>query len=177
MTRFAFALLIFLPPALACAQTVYECPGPNGPLFTDTPCPGGKPMDLGPPNVIDTNTPPPQPAATQVTPAGYTVFVIVSPENGMTIHTNTGELPVNLTLTPSLQGSNAVSLSLDGTQLPTLRYSLDFDISSQEWESAAAADVQHMLQASVVDGSGNTLITATPVQFYVHRAFIRRDQR
>jgi hypothetical protein len=176
MTRFAFfALLIVLFPAIACAQTVYECPGPNGPLFTDTPCPGGKPMDLGPPNVIDTNSPPPQPAATQVTPAGYKAFAIASPENGMTIHTNTGEFPVNLMLTPSLQGSNAVSLSLDGTQLPTLRYSLQFDITSQEWDSAAVADVQHTLQASVVDASGNTLIGATPVQFYVHRAFIRRD--
>ena len=114
---------------------------------------------------------------TQVTPVGYTAFAIASPEKGMTIHTNTGEFPVNLRLMPSLQGSNAVSLSLDGTQLPTLRYSLQFDISSQEWESAAVADVQHTLQASVVDGSGNTLIAATPVQFYVHRAFIRRDQR
>jgi hypothetical protein len=50
---------------------------------------------------------------------------------------------------------------------------LQFDISPQEWESAAAADVQHTLQVSVVDGAGNTLIAATPVQFYVHRAFIR----
>jgi hypothetical protein len=175
MTRFAFALLILLSPTLACAQTVYECPGPGGPLFTDTPCPGGKPLDLGPPNVIDTNAPPPQQAATQATASGYAAFTILSPENGMTFHTNTGQFPVNLALTPPLQGSNAVSVSLDGTQLPTLRYSLQFDISPEEWESAAAADAQHTLQVSVVDGSGNTLIAATPVQFYVHRAFIRRE--
>jgi len=34
-----------------------------------------------------------------------------------------------------------------------------------------------LLQASVVDRGGNTLIAATPVQFYVHRAFIKREDR
>ena len=176
MTRFAFALLILLSPALACAQ-VYECPGQGGPVFSDTPCPGGKQMDLGPPNVIDTNAPSPQQAATQVTGSIYTTFSIVSPENGGTIHTNTGQFAVSLALTPALQGGNASSVSLDGTQLPTLRYSLQFDITQEEWESAAAANVQHLLQASVVDRAGNTLIAGTPVQFYVHRAFIRQERR
>jgi hypothetical protein len=134
-------------------------------------------MDLGRPNVIDTNAPSPQQAATQTTASIYTAFTIVSPENGGTIHTNTGQFTVNLALTPPLQGGNAISVSLDGTQLPTLRYSLQFDITQEEWESAAAANVQHLLQASVVDRAGNTLLAATPVQFYVHRAFIRQDGR
>jgi len=134
-------------------------------------------MDLGPPNVIDTNTPTPQQAATQVTESAYTAFSVVSPENGGTIHTNTGQFAVGLVLTPHLQGGNAISVSLDGTQLPTLRYSLQFDITQEEWESAAAANVQHLLQASVVDRAGNTLIAATPVQFYAHRAFIHREER
>ena len=86
-------------------------------------------------------------------------------------------LAVGLALTPALQGGNAISISLDGTQLTTLRYSLQFDITQEEWESAAAANVQHLLQASVVDRAGNTLIAGTPVQFYVHRAFIRQERR
>jgi hypothetical protein len=177
MTRFAVALLIFSSPALAYAQ-VYECPSQYGaPVFQDTPCPGGKRMDLGPPNVIDTTAPAPQQAVTQATTSAYTAFTIVSPENGGTIHTNTGEFTVGLALTPALQGGNGISVSLDGTQLPTLRYSLHFDITQEEWESAAAANVQHLLQASVMDRSGNILIDATPVQFYVHRAFIRQEQR
>jgi hypothetical protein len=177
MIRFAFALLIFLSPALACAQVVYQCPGQEGPVFSDTPCPGGKRMDLGPPNVIDTNAPAPQQAATRAASSSYTAFTIMSPENGGTVHTNTGQFAVSLALTPSLQGGNAISMSLDGTQLPSLRYSLQFDITQDEWESAAAANVQHLLQASVVDRAGNTLIGATPVQFYAHRAFIRQEQR
>lgn len=177
MTRFAFALLSFLSPAIACAQTVYQCPGQDGPVFSDTPCPGGKQMDLGSPNVIDTNAPPPQQAATQASLSPYTAFTIMSPENEGTVHTNTGQFAVSLALTPSLQGGNAISLSLDGTQLTTLRYSLQFDVTQEEWESAAEANVQHLLQASVVDRAGNTLIAATPVQFYAHRAFIHREER
>jgi hypothetical protein len=176
MTRFAFALLIFLSPALACAQAVYQCPGQDGPIFSDTPCPGGKQMDLGPPNVIDTNTPGAQLPAAQVAASAYSAFSIVSPQNDGTVHTNTGQFSVGLALTPPLQGANAISLSLDGTQLPTLRYSLQFDITQEEWESAAAANVQHLLQAAVVDRAGNTLIAATPVQFYAHRAFIHREE-
>jgi hypothetical protein len=177
MTRLAFALLIFLSPALACAQVVYQCPGQDGPVFSDTPCPGGKRMDLGPPNVIDTNAPAPQQATTQAASSPYTAFTIMSPENDGTVHTNTGQFPVRLALTPPLQGANAISVSLDGTQLPTLRYSLQFDVTQEEWESAAAANVQHLLQVSVVDRAGNTLLAATPVQFYAHRAFIKREDR
>jgi len=175
MKRNALPLLIWLLPAIACAQTMYECPGKEGPVFTNTPCAGGKELDLGPPNVIDTGNPPQQQPA-QVDAPVYSVCTIVSPQYGGTVHTNTGAFQVSLALPPGLQGGNAISVSLDGTQLPTLRYSLQFDITQEEWDSAAAANVQHLLQASVVDRSGNTLIAATPVQFYVHRAF-RKEQR
>ena len=174
MKRIA-SLLLLLLPAVAPAQT-YECPGQDGPVFTDTPCPGGKRMDLGSPNVIETGNPAQQGSVARPAASTYMAFVIASPENGGTLHTNTGQFQVSLDLTPGLQGGNAVSVSLDGTQLPTLRYSLQFDITPEEWESAAAANVEHVLQASVVDRSGNTLIAAAPVQFYVHRAFRRQER-
>jgi hypothetical protein len=177
MKRHALPLLICLLPAVAFAQTVYECPGKDGPVLTNTPCAGGKELDLGPPNVIDTGNLPQQQQPAQADAPAYTAFAILSPEQGGTIHSNTGEFQVSLALAPGLQGGNAVSMALDGTQLPTLRYSLQFDIAQEEWDTAAAANVQHTLQASVVDRSGNTLIVATPVQFYVHRAFIHKEQR
>ena len=175
MKRHALPLLIWLLPAVGFAQTVYECPGKDGSVFTNTPCPGGKQLDLGPANVIDTGNSPQQETLPADAPA-YAAFTILSPEDGGTVHTNTGQFQVSLALTPGLQGGNAVSVSLDGTQLSTLRYALQFDITQEEWDSAAAANVEHMLQASVVDRSGNTLIAATPVKFYVHRAF-RKEKR
>ena len=108
---------------------------------------------------------------------GYTALTILSPQGQDTLHTNTGEIQVSLALSPKLQGGDAISVSLDGKQLPTLRYSLQFNITSDEWQSADTDNKLHQLQVSVVDSSGNPLITDSPVQFYVHRAFVNQPQR
>ncbi len=42
----------------------------------------------------------------------------------------------------------------------------------QDFQSAAADNVQHQLQVAVVDTGGNVLMTAGPVSFYVHRAAV-----
>ena len=175
MKRNTLTLLICLLPAVALAQTVYESKDKEGPVFSDTPSPGAQPVDLPPASVIDTPTPVQQ--QYQTAGSGYTSVTILSPQEQDTLHTNTGEFQVSLALSPGLQGGDAISVSLDGKQLPTLRYSLQFDITSNEWQSAATDNVLHQLQVMVVDSSGNPLITASPVQFYVHRAFVRQPQR
>lgn len=170
MKRNAFPLLICLLPAVALAQTVYESQDKEGPVFSDIPSPGAQPLDLPPPNVIDTSTPAQQQPVSQPANPGYTSVVILSPQAQGTVHSNTGEFQISLALTPALQSGNAISISLDGTTLPTLRYSLQFDITSDEWQRAATDNVLHQLQVAIVDDSSSTLITANPVQFYVHRA-------
>ena len=170
-------LLILLLPAIASAQTtIYECQGKEGPIFSGPPCPGARVLDLPPPNVIDTGAPPQQsaPPPQDAAPA-YTTFSILQPDDRGTIHTNTGQFSVSLSLTPALQDGNSIAVSLDGTQLPTLRSSLQFDITPDEWQEAATATTRHTLSATVVDGSGNSLISANPVQFYAHRATVRRN--
>jgi len=175
MNRIALPLIILLLPAVACAQAIYECPGQNGPVFTDSPCPGGSQIDLPPSNVIDTEAPAQQPAS-QSAAGSYMLLAILSPEDGGTVHTNSGEVQVSLALSPGLLEDNAISVSLDGMALPTLRHSLQFEITPDEWENAAADDTQHVLDVAVVDASGNPLITANAVQFYVHRATVRQPQ-
>ncbi|HXZ97239.1 MAG TPA: hypothetical protein VEG37_09380 [Burkholderiales bacterium] len=170
MRLVTFSLLVFLFPVFADAQTVYESKDKEGPVFSDTPSPGAQPIDLPPANVINT------PAATreqqqQATP-GYTAFTILSPQNQSTVHTNTGKFQVSLRLTPALQSGNAISVTLDGTTLPTLHNSLKFHITSAEWQSAAKDNVMRELQVAVLDGAGNTLITAPSAKFYVHRTAV-----
>jgi Domain of unknown function (DUF4124) len=173
-------LLIMLLPAIASAQTtIYQCQGNDGPVFSDRPCPGAKVLDLPPPNVIDTDAPsqaPDAPQATVPVPV-YTAFSILQPDDRGTVHTNTGQFSVSLSLTPALQEGNSIAVSLDGTQLPTQRTSLQFDITPTEWEGAATDTTRHTLSATVIDGSGNVLISANPVQFYTHRATVRRESR
>ena len=173
MKRKVLPLLICLLPIAVLAQTLYESKDKEGPVFSDTPSPGAQPVDLPPPNVIDTPTPVQQ--QSQPDASGYTSVAILSPQNQGTVHTNTGEFQVNLALNPALQASNAIRISLDGSQLPTLRYTLQFNITSNEWQSAAKDNVLHQLQVAIVDDSGNVLITADSVQFYVHRAFRDTD--
>ena len=173
MKRKVLPLLICLLPAAVLAQTVYESKDKEGPVFSDTPSPGAQQVDLPPPNVIDTPTPVQQ--QSQPAASGYTSITILSPHDQGTVHTNTGRFQVNLALNPALQGGNAIRVSLDGSQLPTLRYTLQFNITSDEWQSAAKDNVLHQLQVAIVDDSGNVLITADPVQFYVHRAFRDTD--
>ena len=168
-------LLVLLVPAIASAQApVYQCQDQSGPVFSDTPCPGGKVMDLPPPNVIDVPKPAGQPEVIQPAAPAYTAFSILQPEDQGTVHSNTGEFPVGLSLAPALQDGNAITVSLDGTQLPTLRTSLQFVITTSEWESAARDAPTHTLTATVVDKSGKRLIAAAPVQFYVRRATVHR---
>ena len=171
-------LLILLLPVVAIAQTkIYECQGSNGPVFSDRPCPGAKVLDLPPANVIDTDTPAQQPAPPQAAAPVYTAFSILQPDDRGTVHTNTGQFSVSLSLTPALQDGNSIVVSLDGTQLPTLRTSLQFDVTPTEWQEAATDTTRHTLSASVVDASGNPLISANPVQFYAHRATVHRQDR
>jgi hypothetical protein len=170
MKRNALPLLICLLPFVALAQTVYESQDKDGPVFSDTPSPGAQPVDLPPANVIDNPTPAQQQPVSQPANPGYTSVVILSPQAQGTVHSNSGEFQISLALTPALQSGNAISISLDGTTLPTLRNSLQFDITSDEWQSAAKENVLHELKVAVLDDSGNTLITANPVRFYVHRA-------
>ena len=55
--------------------------------------------------------------------------------------------------------------------------SADIAVTEQDFQSAAADDVQHQLQVAVVDAGGNVLIAAGPVSFYVHRATVRQQAR
>jgi hypothetical protein len=175
MLRPTLLLILFLP-AIAMPQTkIYECQDKDGPVFSGTPCPGAKVLDLPPPNVIDTGAPPQQSAPPPAAAPAYTAFSIVQPDDRGTIHTNTGQFSVSLSLTPALQDGNSIVVSLDGTQLPVLRTSLQFDITSDEWQDAATDTTRHTLSASVVDGSGNILISANAVQFYAHRATVHRQ--
>lgn len=180
MSRIALSLLLGLLPALAAAQVIYESKDAEGrPVYSDVPSPGATPMDLPPPNVIETDRPAPQPQRAQ--PAAppsppYTNIAILSPADEDTVHTNTGEFEVQIALVPDLRQGDTITVALDGTMLPTPHGSVRFSITSEEWESAAQEAVNHTLQATVMDAGGNALLSSSSIQFYVHRAFRKRTR-
>lgn len=169
-TRF-FLLTGLLVATLAAAQPVYESHDRAGPVFSDMPTPDAREVDLPPVNVMDSpaapTLPPSPPAA-----ATYTGLQITQPEEGGTVHSNTGQFSVALILEPPLkiERGDVIAVRLDGTLLPERRTSLQFDVTADEWQMAARDQVEHALEVAVVDRSGQELLVAAPVRFYVHRA-------
>ena len=175
-----FLLLSLLVVATATAQPVYESHDKAGPVFSDSPSAGARELVLPP--LADPAPPPPGsssalPAPPVVEP--YTALNIVAPDNGGTIHSNTGQFTVQVSIRPDLQSrrGDALAISLDGTVLPTTRSVLQFDITPSEWQTAAGDNVEHQLAVAVVDRSGAVLMTSAPVRFYVHRASVATPRK
>jgi hypothetical protein len=168
------------------AQTpVYESRDKQGPVFSDRPMPGAKPVEVGPTNVVPSSPVPaaasaPDPAAAADAPPPYRSLVFSSPANQGTVHSNTGAFEVVLRASPGLR-SNAgdrIQLMLDGTVLPKSYASNRIQLNESDWQAAAAGDgVQHTMQAAIVDASGRVLITSVPIVFYAHRAAVGRRAR
>ncbi|MEF8755491.1 MAG: hypothetical protein V5B60_16445 [Accumulibacter sp.] len=168
--RFLLAGLLLVTQAVA--QPVYESRDRAGPVFSDMPGPDASEVRLPPANLMDSPAATPLPASPPQA-AAYTSVQITQPEDGGTIHTNTGQFSVALALEPPLrpERGDAIAVRLDGTVLPDRRTTLQFDVTADEWQIAARDEVEHTLELAVVDRSGEALLVATPVRFYVHRAF------
>jgi hypothetical protein len=171
---FAAVVLSGWTAAVAAQEKIYESTGQGGvPEFSGQPTPGATEMTLPPPNVIDTTPPPAQPqAAPQQELTGYSRLAILFPAEQGTMHTNTGAFDVQVALQPTLNAGDTLVVTLDGTALPGRYTSGNIAVTPQDWELAAADNVQHQLQVAVVDAGGNVLIAAGPVSFYVHRAVV-----
>lgn len=174
LTSHHFFLVAMLFASLAGAQPVYESRDRAGPVFSDLPSQGASEVKLPPANLMDSPQvapvviPRPEPGAA----SPYTDLQIIQPENGGTVHSNTGQISLAVAIEPALQTErgDAIAVKLDKAWLPTTRTTLRFDISPSEWQQAAADNVEHQLEVIVVDGSGKALISSAPVRFYVHRA-------
>jgi hypothetical protein len=177
-----YLLLGVFAAAAAAAQPIYETPGKDGPVFSDLPSqgrdlpsPGATEVTLPPINLSDSPpAAPKQPAQTPAVAAHYQSLAITEPASGGTIHSNTGQIPVQLAIQPALRADqgDAIVVTLDGGALPGTYTTAQFEISASQWQAAATDSVEHQLQVSIMDRSGELLITSAPQSFYVHRATV-----
>jgi hypothetical protein len=181
--RLFIAALLSTSCSLAAAQgTVYESKDKAGPVFsgqpsyTDQPS-AAKPIVVPPPNLSQGIAPAQQPAA----PAQpYTTITIATPANGDTIHTNTGAFAVRVKMSPALRTTRGdrIKVKLDGNLLAPTYKSAKPGVTAADWQAAAKSDnVEHTLQAAVIDRSGAVLAESAPVSFYVHRATRKMEHR
>jgi len=158
--------------------TVYESKDKAGTVYSDRPSSAAAPVDLPPPNVIQSQkiepaAPPPVTAA----PA-YRSLAIVSLANEATVHTNTGAFDFSARANPALRANDRMRVMLDGRLLPSSFRSTSLHVSESDWQGAASDEsAAHTLQLAIVDKQGTVLIESAPVRFYVHRATVGRQRR
>ncbi len=171
---------------IATAQPVYESTGKSGTVFSDLPGQGmdqspqgEKKIDLPPINVLNPLAVPPpilaEPEVAKSAAVPYTALKISEPENGGTIHSNTGRITVKSKIDPALQSElgHVIAVRLDSTVIPDTHKTTHFDITPADWRMAASSNVEHTLEIAVLDASGNVLFKSEPVSFFVHRASSR----
>ncbi len=177
-TRLIAGALAAVLCSFAAAQTVYESKDKSGaPVFSDDPALGGKAVDLPPPNVVK-QQPVPKLAPLPAAPFAYRSISIALPEGGDTVHSNTGGFGATVKLSPALRArlGDRIRVNLDGNTLRATYASRKIAITDADWQAAATSNnVQHTLQATVVDSTGAVMIESAPLPFYVHRATVHRS--
>lgn len=167
------------------AQTVYESKGGKGRVYSDQPLPGSKPVELPPLNIIE-----PVPVAPAAPKAGiedarpavsvpaYRNLAVVFPEAGGSVAANYATFEVRVSIDPPLQvgKGHAFSLRLDGRAVPGRYTATEIMVPPEFFGDLMPAGVQrHVLEVSVVDAQGGTLLTSVPVDFQTR--FVNVQQR
>ncbi len=182
-TRLSAAILLASWSAFCAAQTtIYESKDKAGPVFSDQPSftdqpTAAKPIVVPPPNLMQ-GPPQSQQPAPVATAAYYANLAIAAPANGDTIHSNTGAFDVRVQPSPALRTAKGdrIRVKLDGNLLASSYRSGRIGLTATDWQ-AAADNVEHTLQAAIVDSAGAVLIESAPVKFFAHRATARRSVR
>jgi len=162
----ALALLAF---ATGVSAQVYRWVAPDGTVqYSDQPQPGSTPVEVAPVQTIPApppprrTTPPAKPRSTQPV---YARFDVLSPAEQESVRANDGNVTISLGLEPPLMPGNRVVLLLDGQPVGPPGTSLTVPLTNLDRGT-------HRLEASVLDGAGNALISAGPVTFHVLRVHL-----
>lgn len=191
------ALAVVATPLLA--DEIYVIQGKNGPTFTNKPEAGAKPVGLPALSVVPavavpkpsakpaaqeeakepvkdlTKEPPPLADEAAADGAYYQDFHIVQPENNGSVVANTAVFEVRLAAEPALRlgDKHAFVVSINGKTVGQRYTATEFMIPEDFWEELPAPNQTMQLDASIIDGRGQVIRRAQPVQFSL-RQVVRR---
>jgi hypothetical protein len=171
--------------SLAQAETIYKSPGAQGPVYSDTPTPGGRAVDLPPPNIAQ---PPPKPAARPPTPVeeknvpqpeavSYRSLKITQPEDNGSVGDNTATFEVRVAVDPPPQYElgHAFLVKLNGRTVDKRFRSTEMMIPPEFFGDGVRANEWFHLEVSIVDRDGKVLATAPPVDFVMRHVWTRPE--
>jgi hypothetical protein len=104
---------------------------------------------------------PPQP--------GYRELKIVSPENGGTVRSSPGEVPVFVALSPLLREGDYFRVLLDGQILPKRYSSTVIRLNNVDRG-------EHRIAVAVFSKEGSKLLQSDTHTFYLHRTIVRKRE-
>jgi hypothetical protein len=170
--------LLVLLVLLACSvqAEIYKSQNDKGEwVFSDKPSPDAERMKLPP---LSTYTPPPvkQPSVSDPDRAPsddtYKSMVFVAPANDATIRDNQGIVRASVQLDPSLMGQQGhkIQFYLDGTPYGVPVAGSNLMIKKLDRGT-------HALGARVINARGETLFSADPVTFFLHRESVNFPNR
>ena len=185
-------LLLVLALALPVgADEIYVIQGKNGPTFTNKPEAGAKPVGLPALSVVpavavpkqvvkpavqeEVKEPPPIAEEAAADGAYYQDFHIVQPESGGSVVANTAVFEVRLAVEPALRlgDKHAFVVSINGRTVDQRYTATEFMIPPEFWEELPVPNQTMQLDASIIDGRGQVIKRAQPVQFTL-RQVVRR---
>lgn len=192
MNRLALAVSICLlvVQAVALAQEVFVTRGAGGPVYSDKPQPGSRPVTLP-----ELNVSPAVPLTKAAVPAarkapdeagsraaavpGYQKFSIVFPEDNASVAANTALFEVRVALEPALQlgEGHAIMVSVNGRPVGQRFTATEFMIPPEFWgDTLPPANQRHQVDAAIVDGNGAVIRRAEPVTFYLRYVEFRHHR-
>jgi hypothetical protein len=174
--------------ALADQQEVFVTRGAGGPVYSDKPQPGAKPVNLPELNVVQ---PVPVPRATvpqaiqapdearhrAAAASAYHRFSIVFPEDHGSVAANTALFEVRVAIEPALQlgEGHAITVSINGRPVGQRFTATEFMISPEFWgDTLPPANQPHQVDAAIVDRTGTVIRRAEPVTFHLRHIEFRR---
>jgi hypothetical protein len=184
MNKALMALAVGLSFSLAAqAQTIYRTTDAQGNVvFTDNPERGGEQVELAPVTVVpatgEVRTGQAAPrlegggAAATASPGQpfmpYDSFRILTPGHEQAFPVGAaGNIPVELGIEPELREDHRVRLLVDGQVSQTAMHTTAFMVANMN-------PGEHVLQAELLDGSGEVRHRTSPVTIYVQRASVNR---
>ncbi len=99
----------------------------------------------------------------------YTSISIVKPEMNETIHDNSGNVTVGITLVPVLRPKHTITLYMDGKELLKGKKETSFNLQNIDRGS-------HTLRASVLDKNSVVLISSKSVIFHLRRVTVNEEK-
>ena len=182
MSKALIALAVVLTFSLAVqAGTIYRTTDARGNVvFTDNPDRGGEPVELAPVTVVPAargggssearpSSSGPIAAASPGAPfMPYDRFRILSPRHEQAFPVATaGNVAVELGIEPALREEHRVRLLVDGAVSQTAMHTEAFMLANMP-------PGEHVLQAELLDGSGEVRHRSSPVTIHLQRAGMHR---